>query len=138
MASGTVADYTAAKQLALREKVATEMGLPTAGVALSITAASVLLTFTLSLPASIDSAAVNAALQTKLATPAAASTFLSTPSNPITVTTVRTVPSAGEGVPVAAIVVPIVVVVLLGVLVVGIIKYKKTRGAPRFKTEASV
>ena len=54
VAAGQVSDFTASVQLSLREKVALEMGVAVEAVTLTIEAASVLLTFEVALPASVD------------------------------------------------------------------------------------
>ena len=105
VAAGEVSDFTPTVRLELREKVAAEAGVDVAAVTLTIEAASVLLTFEIALPASVDADAANAALTTQLADPAAASAFLSTASFVVSVESIeaeptidsRTDPPADEG-----------------------------------------
>jgi len=95
VAAGQVSDFTASVQLSLREKVALEMGVAVEAVTLTIEAASVLLTFEIALPASVDADAANAALTTQLADPAAASAFLSTASFVVSVESIEVEPTVG-------------------------------------------
>ena len=94
-AAGQVSDFTASVQLSLREKVALEMGVAVEAVTLTIEAASVLLTFEVALPASVDADAAKAALATQLADPEAASAFLSTASFVVSVESIEVEPTVG-------------------------------------------
>ena len=95
VAAGQVSDFTASVQLSLREKVALEMGVAVEAVTLTIEAASVLLTFEVALPASVDADAAKAALATQLADPEAASAFLSTASFVVSVESIEVEPTVG-------------------------------------------
>jgi hypothetical protein len=76
VAAGDVSDITPSIQLGMRQAVADEVGVPETAVTLTVSAASVLLTFEVALPASVSVSSAQSALSTKLATPAAASSFL--------------------------------------------------------------
>jgi hypothetical protein len=88
VASGDVSDFTPDVQVALREKVAAEVGVPLAAVSLTVSTASVILVFTVALPASIDASTASSSLALQLASPIAASNFLSTGQHVINVTSI--------------------------------------------------
>jgi len=91
--SGNVADFTPTVQLELRSKVASEVGVPVAAVALTVASASVLLTFDLAVPAGMNPAAAASSLATQLADPTTASTFLSVSSLAISVQSIPSAPT---------------------------------------------
>jgi len=91
--SGNVADFTPTVQLELRSKVATEVGVPVAAVALTVASASVLLTFDIAVPAGMNTAAATSSLATQLADPTTASTFLSVSSLAISVQSIPSAPT---------------------------------------------
>jgi hypothetical protein len=76
----------------LRAKVATEVGVQPAAVTLTLEIASVLLLFEIALPVSVTASAATSALEAKLASPAAASAFLTTSSLDVTVEEIRISP----------------------------------------------
>ena len=93
VASGTVSDYDSVTRIGLRINVATELGVPASAVSLQITAASVNLKFSVSYDNPDQAAAGSSALATKLSNTSAASALLSTPSKPVVVESIASLPS---------------------------------------------
>jgi len=91
--SGNVADFTPTVQHELRSKVATQVGVPVAAVALTVASASVLLTFDIAVPTGMNTAAAASGLATQLADPTTASSFLSVSSLAISVLSIPSVPT---------------------------------------------
>lgn len=78
--AGSVSDFTATVRTELTQAVATEAGVPPAAVTLNVAAASVRLTFTISLPSAAAATNATNSLANVLATPSTASGFLTTSS----------------------------------------------------------
>jgi secreted trypsin-like serine protease len=98
VALGEVSDFTLDVQDAMREKVAAEVGVPIGAVSLTVSAASVLLVFTINVPASIDASTALSSLESQLASPSAASSFLSTGSYAVTITSIPSAPAVVDAV----------------------------------------
>ena len=90
--AGDVSDFTLTMQEDIKEKVANEVGVSATDVSLLITPGSARLSFEIRTPSSSAADAAVSTLTTALATPTAASTFLSTTSAPVTVETIETAP----------------------------------------------
>ena len=65
-ASGSVSDYTDSDKSSLQQKVATAAGVDKSLVTIEVTAASVLITATIAVPAATTAAAVRTSLSSKL------------------------------------------------------------------------
>ena len=102
VAAGSVDDFTPAVQTEMRAAVAAEAGVAVSDVSLAVEAASVRLTFTITLPSEAAATAAVGALQARLLNPAAASAFLSTASLTVAVESIVSAPAivqpdAGSG-----------------------------------------
>ena len=106
-ASGSVSDYSDTSSL--RQGIATAAGVDKSLVTIAITAASVIITATIAVPASTTAAAVQTSLSSTLGTAADASAALgvtieSAPTVALVEAEDSTSESSGDGVPVAAII----------------------------------
>jgi hypothetical protein len=99
VAAGSISDFTPNVQLGLRAKVAAEVGVTTDAVVLTVSAASVILTFDIALPASIEPLTAIAALDARLSSTGAASAFLSSTSVAVNVESVHEVPALRSAAP---------------------------------------
>ena len=83
--AGDVADFTAEVLTPIRQKVADEAAVPLDAVEATATAGSVKIDFTVNMQSKAAADTAKTAITAKLADKTAASTFLSTPTNPVTV-----------------------------------------------------
>ena len=98
VAEGDVSDFTADVKLALREKVANEVGVDVSAITLTVEAASVLLKFMIALPTAGSAIAdATTALAAQLADPARASTFLTTDKLTLKVESIAVAPTSDGG-----------------------------------------
>jgi hypothetical protein len=87
-----VSDFTPAVHAAIVNKMAIELGVPPAAITLTLSSASVLLSFSIALESAQVAEAATATLTTQLADTTSASTFFSTPSLVVNVLEVRDAP----------------------------------------------
>ena len=92
--AGEVSDFTLQVQIDLRAKMAAETEVQVNQVQLEVEAASVQLTFTIELSSEESASAAEMKLASVLASPDAASAFLSTPSLPVVVESIDVLPTA--------------------------------------------
>ena len=90
--SGAVSDFTAGVRAHLVAKLAESVGVAPAAVTLTVSAASVLLSFAIAMPPDLDTASAVTDLSALMGDPIAASAFLSTPSLALTVQSIVTAP----------------------------------------------
>ena len=91
--SASVSDVTDAVLMAMRQKVASEVGVALAAVSATVTAASALIAFTVNFQTEASADAALTTLSTALSDPAAASEFFTTAALAITVETINTPPT---------------------------------------------
>ena len=83
--AGNVADFTPAVLTPIRQKVATEASVPLDAVEATATAGSVKIDFTVNMQSEAAATTAKTAITAKLTSPAAAATFLSKNTTPVTV-----------------------------------------------------
>ena len=93
VATGTVSDYTPTVQAEIRAKIAAEVGVAAAAVALRVEAASVRLSFTITLASQAAATSAASTLGGKLDSTASASELLSTPLLAVAVASVEGAPT---------------------------------------------
>lgn len=139
--AGNVADYTPSVQSQMRIKIAGELGVAYSAVTIAVTSGSVKIKLTVTYATETAAAAGTTALAAKMASPATASAFLSTPAFSVTVSSVDTAPSTQSvnasssslsGGELAAIIAGSIVGVLLLLALIYFIQKRKAKGTPIF------